>query len=318
MKKILFYNWQHKLIAVLTAVVIWSVISSSQKTKQIINAEVKINIPSSYVITNQNISEISVSVSGQKNLVRSLQRKNLLAIVDIKIPIVGLSSQRIHVNNIDLPKGLEILSITPSTVLLNIDSVREKFIKLIPQLDENLPAGYSIADIKVSPAQIPVKGAASELNKISNLNLSGISLEERTKSFSTEDVNINFPSKNIWTKSDNKIKVSISIKENFSNVSFSNVPISLNTSLKLKGDIFPTSFESVVLYGSEAILKKLNPEDIIVVKDIASITKGQTLKIKINKEDFKLPTNMKLIEFSPLNFVVKLYETETESTQTGR
>jgi hypothetical protein len=148
----------------------------------------------------------------------------------------------------------------------------------------------------------------SELRKISKLELPPISLANREPLFVEKNVRLPNPLKEYWLENPTEFSVSVTLEEGFAQKTISAIPVELVTVNHLRSEIYPPTMASMTAYGNRQALQKFSIEKIRVVKDLSSFSAAQTIQTKINPVDIRLPENIKLIDFEPKNFVVKLYE----------
>jgi YbbR domain-containing protein len=111
-------NWQYKLGALITAVVLWFYVASEQNLTVVLNIPIQLdNFPSDMKISNKPENSADLTVTGRRDIVNNINKKEILISLDLKNARQGKNTFRITSGVIhSLPRGLEIKSISPYQV----------------------------------------------------------------------------------------------------------------------------------------------------------------------------------------------------------
>lgn len=218
MRKIFFYNWQRKVVALLIAFVIWMFVNHSiNETKAISNIPIRIiNLPSDKTVQgllpNGLLNKrITLTLTGSKKVIDELEPGDIEILLDVSSAdnddwVVHISKKNLVSLNpeIDLSQNISQVESTDFVVKLN-KLVSEKFIITIQEPVGEAPTGYEFLDIWPQQLIQVVSGPEEEMERFKDkklsvtFNLNDISQAEldAIKSFEHND-EISFPVPNNW------------------------------------------------------------------------------------------------------------------------
>ncbi|MGD9338997.1 MAG: diadenylate cyclase [Syntrophobacterales bacterium] len=167
------------LLTFLLVSVFWGIYSGKQLS--LINVTTAVdfrNIPENLELKRSSAENVEVQITGKRRLVSALKPDQVHAFLDLKEIGDGYHRLELNADNIELPLGMEVVRITPSTIRLDMEQRVEKKLAVQPDIVGSPPAGYQIDKIKVSPDYVKVSGPVSELRNIDSLLTEPISLTE--------------------------------------------------------------------------------------------------------------------------------------------
>ncbi len=202
-----------------------------------------------------------------------------------------------------LASDIEVLDLTPDTLSLFIEKVREKKIKVEPDFKLGFKPGYGLAtSIKVYPDSANVIGPASYLEKLNSVPTERVELSELDVR-STELAKLkDLPG---MTYNVNSVTVYLDVQK-IVDKNFDNLPVSV---LDIPGDrevvLLPNRI-SVGVRGGINILGKLNEDQFkafVYYRDVVLDTLGNVIP------HVGIPENTSLIYTNPekLRYIIKKY-----------
>jgi hypothetical protein len=188
----------------ITAVLIWFLITLSKDYVTVLTFPVKYNkIPQDKILQKKPTKEIDILVkSSGFNIIssrfsnKSIQlNANSLTKKSAYRYYFLTKSQKITIQK-QLLSGVELQEIILDTIYLEIGSLISKKVSLIPDLEIYYHVGYDILEsVSIEPDSLIISGPEAQINKINNINLELLKLEDVKSDFS-EKVSIVIP-KNI-------------------------------------------------------------------------------------------------------------------------
>lgn len=156
LREILFDDWEAKLFSLLLAFVIWLFLSLSDWTI----SETKINVPINFTDLPSNMTVLSTSTGSVEvflKVPRRLEEELKKTSPELDINLSEFKTGQIIIpvkkeNIINIPKGVEISRIKPSSIALNLDRLVEKFVIVEPSIQGELGKGK----IDVNPKQVRI------------------------------------------------------------------------------------------------------------------------------------------------------------------
>ena len=167
------------LLTFLLVSTVWGLYSGKQLSLITITTPVDFrNIPEHLELRNASAEKVEVQITGKRRLVRALKPEQVRAFLNLQAINDGVHLVDLNQQGIELPLGLEVVRVTPSTIRVELEKRVKKELVVDPKLEGSPPAGYRIAGIKLIPDSVKVSGAVSVLNSMTGLPTEPITLAE--------------------------------------------------------------------------------------------------------------------------------------------
>ena len=200
-RALLFDDWGLKLLALVITLALWYGVMSTRETMTIRLRRIELIylLPEDMEISNEPRHEVQVTLSGSRQALDALDVRNMVASVDLRghkpgERVAQLTPERV---TIELPDGVRIEKIEPSTVPLRLERTVEREIEVRAQFEGKLPDGYKLRSVQITPSRVWVRGPESRGNKLEQAPTEPISLDGRTESFTDTQIAIDIPDKKI-------------------------------------------------------------------------------------------------------------------------
>jgi len=154
---------------------------------------VTFNVPVEYVnrnpateIVDSSVNAVHVGLSGSGTLMKSIRPDQVKVRLDLSQAAVGRNSFVITSDDIDLPPGVVLRKVKPSTVEVTLDIPEEKFLPVQVDWVGRLRKDLILTGAKVFPAKVKVKGGKTILDRLSTIYTEKVRLDQIVKSGSLE------------------------------------------------------------------------------------------------------------------------------------
>lgn len=181
-------NWSAKIVALGMALLLWFYVNNQIASPL---EEIYSNIPievvglsDSLALTNKPPS-VQVRVTGSQSRLASLNARDIKAVVELSS--VGQGTNLVPVN-IVVPAGIEVISVLPAQVNLNIDRIVEERWPVVVKVTGSLNPDYQYLEPQVRPNFVFLVGANNVLEEVREVFVS----VELTQDM-VEDLRINLP-----------------------------------------------------------------------------------------------------------------------------
>ena len=190
-----FKNFGKKTIAVVIAIMLWIVANLEFDIEKTFNIPVKYtNLNAGLIITNNPPDEISYKIKGPRTELSTLISSTSVINVDLSQFTTGVSNIRVESDSMNLPKEVDITSVNPAEITIDLDKLVTKRVNVEPVF-EKLETGFQIVgDLDFSPKSVEISGPKQMLTKIDSIETRPISLEGEKSNFSIE-VPLQMPNK---------------------------------------------------------------------------------------------------------------------------
>jgi YbbR domain-containing protein len=173
----------HFIVALVAAILLWYGLAG-QKNENISVRGVKaaltlVNMPRNFVLMSSVPDTISLQLRGP--LTKSLNAAAGLEVyLDLADARPGSSSFTIDGSGITLPDDVEVVSIEPAAITLDLERLISGNVTLLP-IVEGVPApGFAIGAVRISPVQVSVQGPESRVLELKTVETTAISVEGAT------------------------------------------------------------------------------------------------------------------------------------------
>ena len=168
------------LVALIAAFLLWYALAA-QRIENISVRGVKarltlVNIPRDLVLTSSVPDTVSLQLRGP--LTRALDSANPPEVLlDLSDARSGLNSYPINESDIPLPAEVEVVSVDPPAITLELERQETRIVAVRP-LIEGVPApGFEVAGVRVTPARFSVQGPESLILTLEFIDTTPISIE---------------------------------------------------------------------------------------------------------------------------------------------
>jgi YbbR domain-containing protein len=172
-------NWKMKVLALVCALLLWFYVMGERRLEVAYAVPIELkNVPQGMVVTNDLPRDIDIRLSGPRALLSDLNQKE----VRISIDLVGLKPGVTTFSRLDdhlrLPGGIQATRISPSFVDVKLERIIDKTVPVRVRLVGQLPGGYQLVAVDVSPERVVVEGAEGEIAGVSEVLTERIELGE--------------------------------------------------------------------------------------------------------------------------------------------
>lgn len=172
-KKSYVENLKTLLFAFMVSCGLWYVVvGSSQIEGDILFRVEYLQLPDNLVITKGMEDEIRVRVRTSAERLRSTQNQDLVYPIDLKNIVVGANVFPVELGTsyTDL-RGMEILSVSPSYLLLETDNLLQKKVPIELIFSEKENDDLYIRNLSLNPAEVTLRGPKEKLESINSLKV---------------------------------------------------------------------------------------------------------------------------------------------------
>ncbi len=178
-------NWVLKLLSLAFAVFLWYFVVGEDKVDMTVQIPIEIvNLPENLTISNQFKKVLEVTVNGPRGLVRNLSRQHISRPLDLSKATPGTRVVKNTADSIKLPRGVRLLRVKPTDVIIQLDKLTQKILPIIAKVEGELPKGYTLASISTDPPSIPLVGPQVVVEQQDSLSTAPIILTGLTTSVS--------------------------------------------------------------------------------------------------------------------------------------
>jgi YbbR domain-containing protein len=187
-RPVLFRNLGTKLLSLAIAILIWFVFAAQQReriSERSYGIPLSVaDLPERTVIASPLPPTVEVRLRGPFTALRQLDPSKLEAVIDLTDVPRGERIYRLAPEDINVPKDVEVIAISPSEVRVALDSLAEKTLPIATRLTGEPAPGRVVEEASVEPRSARLLGPAGALAKMTSVETDPVSLAGRAASFS--------------------------------------------------------------------------------------------------------------------------------------
>lgn len=179
-------RWGLRTLALALAILAWFFFSFEDRERlaeTTLEPLVNYNPPRGFTILNPE-ERVRVQVSGSPSRISTINPFQVSVMVDLSDNTeAGTVEALLGAENVDLPEGIEFVSITPNLLALTLDEVVEDLKPVDVRLVGEPAAGAIAQTPEVLPPRVLVRGPRSRLSQVQALTTSPVSLDGHALDF---------------------------------------------------------------------------------------------------------------------------------------
>ncbi len=302
-------NIGKKVLALLLAVTLWFIANIEQNVQKTLTIDIIYDkLSPGLVIMNNPPQKLKISVRGTRGQLSTLSAKSLSYVLDLSNVTPGVSRFEIHPDQVKVPRGIQIVGLTPAEIKLEVDRLVKKKVKVNPVIGPPDSGFEIVGEPVVNPKTVVVEGP----NKIL-YSLKAIPTDTVSTSGVKSDFTIEVPLKTpplVKVLKHDKVKVTVFLREIVSRKEFKDLKVDLS-SLTDKWDVQKDDYTvDLVFEGPYNIIKGLKSENIKVYVDgseIGASGKGKTMRVTLKvKVTYPFNEKIRLVKQKPKSITLRL------------
>lgn len=186
LKEFLFKNKTLKIMAIAFAIAMWVLVEGEKRAEVgfLIPLEFR-NLPKDMTIIGEPVKEAEVRVLASKKVMAKLSPQQFAASIDLSMAKPGVNNLIVVARDIKTPKGVEIIKVNPSSILVHLETISNKLVPVKVKLSGAAAAGFKVKNISVEPDSVAIFGASGQLKDINEIytapmDITGIKADKTT------------------------------------------------------------------------------------------------------------------------------------------
>ncbi len=178
-QRLLSRSWFLKGMSLCMAVMLWYFVGGKDTVDKIVMIPIEIiNLPRDLVISNQSKKEIEVTVSGPSSLLVELANRAVTRRIDLSSAQPGTMVVDNTVGSIPVPRGIKVLRVQPSSLILSLDKLVQRHFSVVPTTSGKVASGHVLKRLKMDPETITITGPQTVLSQFEQLRTAEISIDQ--------------------------------------------------------------------------------------------------------------------------------------------
>ncbi len=170
--------WGLRILSLALAILIWFFVSVEKREPQsdrVVDANVTYKTAPGFVVLDP-IQAIQVRIRGTQTQLRSVNPFLVDAQVELPAAQVGPREVVLGSEHLSLPSGIEVVSIEPNVLRLELDREISDLLPVEPRLEGEPAAGAIARTPEAIPSEVLVRGPESRLRSVGALSTTPVDL----------------------------------------------------------------------------------------------------------------------------------------------
>ncbi len=170
-------DWVLKLISLCLACLLWYFVGGEDIVDKNVMVPIDVvNMPKDLIISNKYKKEIEVTVRGPRSLILEMGAKQNPRQIDLSDALPGTKVEAIENESIKVSRGIEVLRVQPSSIILSLDKLIQKEFPINPVTIGNVTPGYALKSLRLDPKVISITGPQTVLSQVDVLTTTPINI----------------------------------------------------------------------------------------------------------------------------------------------
>lgn len=180
-----------KLLSAILALTLYLLINTDREREITARVGVSYSLPDDRVLVSERLDEVRVTIRGPWRRLRRFDERELDR-VNLDLRTTTSSEVVLTKELVTVPTGLTVTSISPRSLRVAFEKRVEKKVEISPTISGQPDHGFSIAEVKVEPASVTVRGPEGAMRTLSMIRTRELRLDGHNASF-TSDVELLAP-----------------------------------------------------------------------------------------------------------------------------
>lgn len=210
----LFANVGLKLLSIGLAFALWMVVAGEQRDERQLHVPLPLSRLSKHlVLLNDPGDFVTVKLRGPKSLVASLSPSEVELKLDLSRLKEGENLVAVGADEVETPRGVEVLQVSPKSVRLVLESMAEREVRVAAKVEGTPAGGHYFKRAYARPNRVRVVGPRSEVSRVAKVYTEAVSIEGRSRDFAVWTA-LEPVGKSVKVEGADSVQVSVEIGEN--------------------------------------------------------------------------------------------------------
>lgn len=207
-----FSNLLPKGLILLGVCIFWGLITTRQGEITTVTAPVRLHgVPNNIVLLRISPEDVTVQIKAMSSLAPPPSKLDLTAEIDASRISEGTTALRVNNDDIAVPSGMIITSVSPSSVRVSAEKKLRRSVPVKAILRGRFPSGQSSLRITCDPSSVDIEGPASQVSRITSVATEDIDASQLKKGKEYLK-NLKTPDKQVSVLRDTPVTIRVSVR----------------------------------------------------------------------------------------------------------
>lgn len=206
-----FRNLGLKFLSTLVAILLWLIVAGERVVERVMRAPVEFqNLPAGLELVGNPPDTVEVRLRGSSGALSRMAGGDMSAVIDLATARPGRRLFHIAQNQVNVPYGIEIVQVGPSTLTMEFEMSGIRLVKVEPDIDGRPADGYEVTSVKSDPETVEVSGPETALKRLPAAITEPVSVTDQTRTV-REVVTIGVPDSTLRLRTPQTAVVTVTI-----------------------------------------------------------------------------------------------------------
>jgi len=206
-----FRNLGLKFLSTLVAGLLWLIVAGERVVERVMRAPVEFqNLPAGLELVGDPPDTVDVRLRGSSGALSRLTAADMSAVLDLATARPGRRLFHITQNQVNVPYGIDIVQVGPSTLTMEFELSGIRRVKVEPDVDGRPADGFEVTAIKSDPEEVEVAGPETALKRLQAAITEPVSISNQTRTV-REVVTIGVPNSTLRLRTPQTAVVTVTI-----------------------------------------------------------------------------------------------------------
>ena len=207
----IFDNLIYKFVALLVAVLLWVSAQGVNDIEQSLDLRIAYtDLPPGLVVVEQSAAEVNVRVRASRAALRRMRSDLTTYVVSLAGVKEGTAQFPVQPENLPLPRGATITARAPSLLVFRTEEVASKVVQIRPDVAGELPEGYALRSVRVTPGQVEVSGARTSVRRMREVTTQRVDISQLRVTTTVDAPLLLVP--NVWRADGDQAPVRVTVE----------------------------------------------------------------------------------------------------------
>tara|TARA_R110000868_G_scaffold64598_3_gene194080 strand:- start:1558 stop:2475 length:918 start_codon:yes stop_codon:yes gene_type:complete len=289
-----------RIASLIAGTTLWFYVLNSEPVRVERDFPLKLTLPSGLVLANNYPASIKVELKGARVFLENVQPNGLEMLADVT-STNKRQTLRLTPSMLPIPFGVEVVSIIPDTVNIQLVKESSKTFKIRPVVVGDIGPDVAFDIDKIVPSTLKVSGPWNVLKEIKDIPTAALNWQDLDASKTMAKIALRELDPRLKVDGHSEVEIHYKIRPKKANLTLKNIPIRfVSTSLRVASRVKAVSVDVLAPENSPV---PLTADNVQILADIPHGKKGSfTIDLRA-----VLPDGVHLLQIHPgsINITVK-------------
>jgi len=163
----IFDHFGLKVLSIALATLLWGLVAGQREAERSVRVPLEYrNIPDQLELLGEPVSLVDVRLRGTSGALGQVRGTDLVAVIDLRGARPGRRLFHILPDDINVPAGIKVLQISPSTLSLTFEASAVRTVPVVPDIDDEPAPGYEVHHVSADPPTVQIAGPYSAVQAV--------------------------------------------------------------------------------------------------------------------------------------------------------